>query len=192
MTLQISTKYLHTPWVIFLIVLGVLFVGLLVADLLNPGANYTSLLVSEGALGNFFLAQSVAIFITTALVARRSNSRKVLKRWLTASIVSLALIVFGFLFFYIGPRITTEADGPATIQYYCVYKELYSTTGGNQPLCVLKNIPLAISNVVHVQHDFIAVPLPSLEQILSFAILETILATSLITKAKQTRRIVAA
>jgi hypothetical protein len=183
--IQLVKKYL-IPRNIFILLLLIFFVILLAIDLGHPGTNNTKYLVKESFLGSLFLAQCAAILLTTAIVFLVPQYHKRQHKWIIASCISLTLIAFSFLFFYHGPRVITEADGQDRIGYYCTYGELYSTVEGNEPLCVLKNMPLAISNVAMVQKG--SAWLPPYEQIVSFVLLEAILAGSLLIPVKIKKR----
>ncbi len=95
------------------------------------------------------------------------------------------------MFYEYGPRIITEADGPASVSYYCTLGELYSTTS-NEAVCFFKNQPLAISNIVGSKLNFFSSGvLPSLRQVISFGILEAaigVLAVSSIGISSSIRR----
>jgi hypothetical protein len=148
---------------------------LLGADLTHPGANSTQMLVAESILGSVILAQLMAALVSTVVCFSFSSYHR--SRKMAASFMAALLIVTlsAFLFYSHGPRIAAEADGPATVGYYCDLGELYTTASNNKTLCFLKNQPLAISNVVGFQIGPTGW-LPSLQQILSFGILEVTIA----------------
>jgi hypothetical protein len=80
------------------------------------------------------------------------------------SICSILFIAASYWIFYSYPRIATEADGPATVLYSCMISERYDTvtslTGektdyhsATAKLCVIKNMPMAASNVLFIDND---------------------------------------
>lgn len=131
------------PRNLFLITCFSLFLGLGIIDYINT-ANIADW-IDEG---NFFLAQCVAVFITMGVVAYRRTPLRHALPWFVTTLICMWLISFSFSS-YNGRRIQTEADGPASIRYSCVYGELYGTSEGNENLCVLKNMPLAASNTTY-------------------------------------------
>lgn len=136
------------PRNLFLITCFSLFLCLGIIDYIN----YSRQSFNWFDEGNFFLAQCVAVFITMAVVAYRRTSLRYALSWFVSTLICLWLIGFSFSS-YNGRRISTEADGPASIKYSCVLGELYSTSEGNENLCILKNMPLAASNATYFYAD---------------------------------------
>lgn len=64
-----------------------------------------------------------------------------------ATIFAGAFIFLGVCQYYNGNRIKTEVDGQAAIRYGCYWGEMYKTVSRNELLCVLKEIPTAMSNL---------------------------------------------
>jgi hypothetical protein len=131
---------------------------------------FTDYIFSSGPIpftvdvGNIFLAQCLAVFVTTILVVARADWRKRWIPWATASVVGLLLIGASFNIYYTYPGILTEADGPASVRYSCMYGEEYNTVvkltgstysdgGSTAVLCVLKNMPMAASNVLFIDNN---------------------------------------
>ena len=141
-------------------------------DYLHFGSNDTQTFFAESILGSVFAAQTVAV-ICAALLAVAVPGYKSARLWLGCLAIAVVTVVVGAATFYNnGPRITTEADGPASVGYYCKLGELYSTTD-SEALCFFKNQPLAVSNIVGSKLSFTSSNfLPSLRQIISFIILE--------------------
>ncbi len=119
------------------------------------------------ATGDIFLSQCLAVFITTLLVIVVPKWRQSICQWLVASLISAFLIAGSFYMFYHGPRIVTEADGPASINYECLLGERSTTVidftkemntnldshNAAATFCVLKNMPLAASNLTFIEND---------------------------------------
>lgn len=140
--------------------------------------------------GNIFLSQCLALLATTTCSLFYPRWRKGIYPWLAASCTSILLISFSFLMFYKGPGIVTESDGPQSIGYECVWDE-YSTTVTNltgkegspltTQLCVLKNMPLAASNVSPYRQDY------GSEGLVIFLIYEAIILGSFMATRKYTK-----
>jgi hypothetical protein len=144
----------------FLILLAATYTVLTVADVIHQTLSGPNLL----DVGNLFLAQCLAFFIVTAWVLAVPEWRKRSLPWVAASLGSLALIIASYAIFYGYHRIVTEADGPASVGYVCMLGEQYDTISSlageasddhsvTAKLCVLKNMPIAASNVLFIWND---------------------------------------
>lgn len=104
-------------------------------------------LFSAWFLGPLLLLQFIIIWVIAANRTLHSPRSLQTFRWQFVSVTCVLITIFSVIMYYHGPRVVTEADGPATVRYICVYGEWDPTTNYNQPLCVLKFMPVAASNV---------------------------------------------
>ncbi len=146
-------KIFSRPKYLFLALLVLFFLLINMIDCLHGGL--------ASLQGTFFLSQSIAILIATLTVVSKPKLRGAGLPWLLAMTATFVIMLHSFTTFHFGPRIRTEADGPASVGYTCEYGESYSTiydiTGIqkvsftannlNANLCWLKEMPLAASNV---------------------------------------------
>ena len=154
----ISAKYLK-PRFIFLGLFFAFYALLLATDIFHATTNGVTGVIYHSFTGSAFLALCLSIFATTVFTIADAKFRQSMSPWLSASLMSLFLIYFSFFAFYSGRRIVTEADGPASVGYSCVWSELSDTVDAltgtfsnaqpdvrNKNLCILKNMPLSASN----------------------------------------------
>lgn len=89
--------------------------------------------------GSLLLAQCIYCIVLYAVNLIRKRSSTLQRNF---AIASMIVVAFSFWSFYYGPRYTTEADGINSIRYECYWYRGYE----NQPLCVAKYMPYAVSN----------------------------------------------
>jgi hypothetical protein len=161
---------------IFILLVLLLTFAIIGIDLLHLGPTDLQTFLAESTLGSIFAAQTLAV-ICVALIAFFVPMYRNSRLRVGSLVVATVIVVAGAYMFYAqGPRIITEADGPASVGYYCTLGELYSTTS-SEALCFFKNQPLAISNIVGSKMGFFSSGLlPTLRQTVSLGILETAVA----------------
>lgn len=144
---------------IFLLLAVFVFYILSLIDASNASASGISSILLFSLTGNIFLAVCLAVFSVTIVCFVLTKYRKSLPIWVATSVMCFLLIGFSFFAFHNGRRIVSEADGPASLSYSCIWSENSATVENitskfskeysnkrNTNLCILKNMPLAASN----------------------------------------------
>lgn len=153
-------KLLLHPSKFFLTVFAAVFIFTCIDSILHDGFPSIS--------GILFICQSTALLTTTCAVLTKKQWRNQSVSWLAASLVTIVVSLFSFYVFHYGPRIVTEADGPARIGYSCELGETdkavidrtgeyygdFTANNLTANLCWFRNIPLGASNTLPALTDY--------------------------------------
>lgn len=105
-------------------------------------------------LGSLFFAQ-ILILIGLSIFALcfSKNKQQGQLMWRVLLVASVAIVLFTFYMQHFGPRVVTEADGPSSVHYQCLYNGLIPYKFPGDPLCTLWFMPTAMGNATVILSD---------------------------------------